>query len=172
LTAVQLRDADGATVELAGVDGEIWIKGRNAVAGYWNRPEETAALRDEDGWLRTGDAGHFDRDGFLYITDRIKDMVITGGENVYPAEVEKVLAGHPGVAEVAVIGTPDQQWGEVVTAVIVPTSGSTIDLAEIQTFARQHLGGYKIPRRVEVVPELPRNASGKVLKRTLRADLA
>ena len=81
-------------------------------AGYWNRPEETAALRDDDGWLRTGDVGHFDVDGFLYITDRAKDMVISGGENVYPAEVEKVLAAHPSIAEVAVIGTPDEQWGE------------------------------------------------------------
>src|SRR3546814_7377127 len=93
LTAVQLRDPEGAVITDAGVDGEIWIRGRNVVRGYWNRPDDTAALLDEDGWLRTGDAGHLDADGFLYITDRIKDMLITGGENVYPAEVEKVLAG-------------------------------------------------------------------------------
>jgi fatty-acyl-CoA synthase len=174
LTAVELRDADGQRIEAAGVDGEIWIKGRNVVKGYWNRPEATAALRDGDGWLRTGDAGRFDADGFLYITDRVKDMLITGGENVYPAEVEKVLAGHPDVAEVAVVGTPDERWGEVVTAVVVPRAGAEPgpDLDAIQSYARQHLGGYKVPRRLHLRPELPRNASGKVLKRELRAQLA
>lgn len=171
LTAVQLRDPDGNVIDEPGVDGEIWVKGRNVVAGYWNRPEETAALRDEEGWLRTGDAGHFDAEGFLYITDRIKDMLITGGENVYPAEVEKVLAGHPAVADVAVIGTPDEQWGEVVTAVVVPKPDATIELEELQAYARQHLGGYKIPRRLFTAEALPRNASGKVLKRELRAEL-
>ncbi len=171
LTAVQLRDPEGTVIDQAGVDGEIWVQGRNVVAGYWNRPEETAALRDANGWLRTGDAGHFDADGFLYITDRIKDMLITGGENVYPAEVEKVLAGHPAVAEVAVIGTPDERWGEVVTAVVVTRPGTTIDLEELQAYARQHLGGYKVPRRLFTSEALPRNASGKVLKRELRAEL-
>jgi len=172
LTEVQLRDGDGTTIVTdADTNGEIWIKGRNAVAGYWNRPEETAALRDDDGWLRTGDVGRFDVDGFLYITDRAKDMVISGGENVYPAEVEKVLAAHPSIAEVAVIGTPDEQWGELVTAVVVVNSGSQLVLDEVQDFARQHLGGYKVPRRLELVDELPRNASGKVLKRTLRDQL-
>jgi len=172
LTAVEIRDPDGRVITEPGVDGEIWIKGRNVVSGYWNRPEETAALHDEDGWLRTGDAGHLDAEGFLYITDRIKDMLITGGENVYPAEVEKVLAGHPAIAEVAVIGTPDEQWGEVVTAVVVTKPDQTLDLDELQTFARQHLGGYKVPRRMHLVDALPRNASGKVLKRDLRAELA
>jgi fatty-acyl-CoA synthase len=172
LTAVELRDGDGSTViDDADTNGEIWIKGRNAVAGYWNRPDETAALRDADGWLRTGDVGRFDVDGFLYITDRAKDMVISGGENVYPAEVEKVLAGHPAIAEVAVIGTPDEQWGELVTAIVVTTEGSTLDLDDLQSYARQHLGGYKIPRRLETVEILPRNASGKVLKRNLREQL-
>lgn len=172
LTAVEIRDADGGRIDRAGVDGEIWIKGRNVVAGYWRRPEETAALHDREGWLRTGDAGHLDEDGFLYITDRIKDMLISGGENVYPAEVEKVLAGHPAVADVAVIGTPDERWGEVVTAVVVPTPQSDLDLDTIQAFARQHLGGYKVPRRLHLTAELPRNASGKVLKRDLRDELS
>ncbi len=171
LTAVQLRDGDGSTIiGDARTNGEIWIKGRSCVAGYWNRADETAALRDADGWLRTGDVGQFDEDGFLYITDRAKDMVISGGENVYPAEVEKVLAAHPAIADVAVIGVPDEQWGELVTAVVV-AAGEAPDLDDIQTFARQQLGGYKVPRRLEVIAELPRNASGKVLKRTLREQL-
>lgn len=172
LTAVQLRDPAGAVISEAGVDGEIWIRGRNVVRGYWNRPDDTAALLDADGWLRTGDAGHLDADGFLYITDRIKDMLLTGGENVYPAEVEKVLAGHPDIADVAVIGTPDQQWGEVVTAVVVPRPGVSVELDAVQAYARERLGGYKVPRRLHLTDELPRNASGKVLKRDLRAELA
>lgn len=172
LTAVEIRDPEGRPIDDAGVDGEIWIKGRNVVAGYWNRPEETAALRDENGWLRTGDAGHFDADGYLYITDRIKDMLISGGENVYPAEVEKVLAAHPDIADVAVVGTPDERWGEVVTAVVVARPGAEVDLDSVQTFARTQLGGYKVPRRLELVAELPRNASGKVLKRDLRDSIS
>lgn len=172
LTAVEIRDADGAAITEAGVDGEIWIKGRNVVAGYWNRPEATAALRDDEGWLRTGDAGHLDAEGYLFITDRIKDMLITGGENVYPAEVEKVLAGHPDVAEVAVIGTPDERWGEVVTAVVVPRAGAEVGLDAVQAHARQHLGGYKVPRRIHLLDQLPRNASGKVLKHALRDALS
>jgi fatty-acyl-CoA synthase len=171
LTAVEIRDAAGTPITEAGVDGEIWIKGRNVVAGYWNRPEATAALRDEGGWLRTGDAGHLDAEGYLYITDRIKDMLITGGENVYPAEVEKVLAGHPDIAEVAVIGTPDERWGEAVTAVVVARPGATVDLDAVQAHARQHLGGYKVPRRLHLVDQLPRNASGKVQKHALRDAL-
>jgi fatty-acyl-CoA synthase len=171
LTAVELRDPDGAVIDQPAVDGEIWVRGRNIVQGYWNRPDETAAVRDADGWLRTGDAGHFDADGFLYITDRIKDMLVTGGENVYPAEVEKVLVAHPAVAEVAVIGTPDERWGEAVTAVVVARPGETVDLADLQAHARQHLGGYKVPRRLHVVDALPRNAAGKVLKRDLRVEL-
>lgn len=172
LTAVEIRDAEGRPITAPDTDGEIWIKGRNVVEGYWNRPEATAALRDADGWLRTGDAGRFDADGYLSITDRIKDMLITGGENVYPAEVEKVLASHPDLAEVAVIGTPDERWGEAVTAVVVPRSGAEVTLDAVQAHARQHLGGYKVPRRLHVVDQLPRNASGKVLKHTLRDDLA
>jgi fatty-acyl-CoA synthase len=171
LTAVEIRDAAGRAITSPNVDGEIWIRGRNVVRGYWGRPHDTAELFDDAGWLRTGDAGHLDADGFLYITDRIKDMLITGGENVYPAEVEKVLAGHPDIAEVAVIGTPDETWGEVVTAVVVPRSGATIELAELQAYARAHLGGYKVPRRLQSVQALPRNASGKVLKRELRTGL-
>jgi fatty-acyl-CoA synthase len=172
MTSVELRDPEGRVIDEPSVDGEIWAKGRCMVPGYWNRPEETEALHDADGWLRTGDAARFDEDGYLYITDRIKDMIITGGENVYPAEVEKVIAGHPDVAEVAVVGLPDDRWGEAVSAVVVPAPGATPDLDGLQYFAREHLGGYKVPRRLHLVEHLPRNASGKVLKRQLRADLA
>ncbi len=172
MTEVQLRDLEGKVVEAAGVDGEIWAKGRCMVQGYWNRPAETAELHDEDGWLRTGDAARYDADGYLYITDRIKDMIITGGENVYPAEVEKALAAHPAVAEVAVVGVPDERWGEAVCAVTTLAPGESLTLDELQAYAREHLGGYKVPRRLHIAEELPRNASGKVLKRNLRADLA
>ena len=170
-TAVQLRDEAGRVIDAPGVDGEIWAKGTSMVSGYWNRPAETAELLDADGWLRTGDAARFDDEGYLFITDRVKDMIISGGENVYPAEVEKVLVTHPAVAEVAVIGTPDERWGESVCAVVVLRGGATLDLDELQAHARRHLGGYKVPRRLHVVNELPRNASGKVLKRNLRARL-
>ncbi len=171
-TAVQLRDEQGRVIDTPGVDGEIWAKGASMSRGYWNRPAETAELLDADGWLRTGDAARMDDEGYLYITDRVKDMIISGGENVYPAEVEKVLVTHPSIAEVAVIGTPDGRWGETVCAVTVLVPGATLDLDDLQAHARQHLGGYKVPRRLHVVSELPRNASGKVLKRALRADLA
>jgi len=172
MTAVQLRDLQGNVIEEAGVDGEIWAKGRCMVQGYWNRPAETAALHDEDGWLRTGDAARYDEDGYLYITDRIKDMIITGGENVYPAEVEKALTAHPAIAEVAVVGVPDERWGEAVCAVAILAPGASLTLDELQAYAREHLGGYKVPRRLHLAAELPRNASGKVLKRNIRADLA
>jgi fatty-acyl-CoA synthase len=172
LTEVQLRDGTGAPVTEADAVGEIWIRGRNVVRGYWNRPDETAAAFDEDGWFRTGDAGRFDEDGFLFITDRVKDMLISGGENVYPAEVEKVLVAHPQVADVAVVGTPDERWGEIVTAVVVAAGDDEPTLDSIQAFARESLGGYKVPRRVHVVDELPRNASGKVLKNQIRDTLA
>ena len=172
MTEVQLRDLEGNVIEEVGVDGEIWAKGRCMVQGYWNRPAETAELHDEHGWLRTGDAARYDADGYLYITDRIKDMIITGGENVYPAEVEKALAAHPAIAEVAVVGVPDERWGEAVCAVVTLAPGASLTLDELQAYAREHLGGYKVPRRLHIAEELPRNASGKVLKRNIRADLA
>lgn len=168
-TEVEIRDPLGQPVP-TGVDGEIWARGDAMVRGYWNRPEETAALHDEAGWMRTGDAGHLDEDGHLRITDRIKDMIISGGENVYPAQVEKVLAGHPDIAEVAVIGTPDERWGEAVTAIVVPRGERPLELEDLRTFARPHLAGYKLPRRVETVGRLPRNASGKVQKHLLRQE--
>jgi long-chain acyl-CoA synthetase len=138
------------------------------MAGYFNRPEETAAALTPDGWLRTGDGGYLDEDGHLFLTDRIKDMVVTGGENVYPVEVEEALAHHPAVADVAVIGVPDERWGEAVKALVIPAPGATIAAEDLIAFARGRLAGYKLPRSVEFVDELPRTLSGKVLKRELR----
>jgi acyl-CoA synthetase (AMP-forming)/AMP-acid ligase II len=138
------------------------------MAGYWRKPEADAAAFAPDGWLRSGDAGHLDEDGYLYVSDRIKDMIISGGENIYPAEIERVLAEYPGVADVAVIGVPDETWGEVGKAMVVPVPDSDFDPDGLLAYCREHLAGYKCPASVEVVAELPRNATGKVLKRQLR----
>jgi acyl-CoA synthetase (AMP-forming)/AMP-acid ligase II len=135
--------------------------------GYWKQPEATEeALRG--GWMHTGDAGVLDEEGYLYIQDRVKDMVVSGGENIYPRVVEEVLFKHPAVAEVAVIGVPDEQWGETIKAVIVLRSGMTATTEEIIDFCRGKLGGFERPRSVDFVDSLPRTPSGKVLKRVLR----
>jgi long-chain acyl-CoA synthetase len=139
------------------------------MAGYWNNPAATAAALTPDGWFRTGDAGYRDAEGFLYLHDRVKDMIVTGGENVYPIEVENVLMRHPQVADVAVIGVPDETWGEAVKAVVVPAPGGTPTPDELIAFCRQHLAGYKCPKSVDFATTLPRNPSGKLLKRELRA---
>ena len=167
-TEVSLVDERGERVIEPGQRGEICCRGPNVTAGYWAQPDATAAAFDSAGWLHTGDGGYLDVDGFLYVLDRVKDMVITGGENVYPAEVESVLYSHPAVAEVAVIGVPDGRWGERVTAVVVPVEGMTVTLEDIREFASPHLARYKLPLRLDVVPLLPRNAAGKVLKHQLR----
>ena len=156
----------------AGAVGEVWLRAPNVMAGYYDRPEETAGALMADGWLRTGDGGYRDDDGYLFLTDRIKDMIVTGGENVYPVEVEEVLAQYPGVADVAVIGVPDERWGEAVTALVIPAAGAAVGAGELVAFARQKLAGYKLPRTVEFVAELPRSPAGKVLKRELRARYA
>jgi long-chain acyl-CoA synthetase len=168
---VDLRIADPATGEQLGPDqvGEVWLRAPNVTPGYFKRPEETAAAVTVDGWLRTGDGGYTDADGYLFLTDRIKDMIVSGGENVYPAEVEEVLSQHPAVAEVAVIGVPDERWGEVVTALIVLGDDSEPSARELVEFARHRLAGYKLPRALEFVTQLPRTPTGKVLKRDLRA---
>jgi acyl-CoA synthetase (AMP-forming)/AMP-acid ligase II len=155
-------------VELRVVDGEVWLRAPNVMPGYFNRPEETAAALTPDGWLRTGDGGFLDENGYLFLTDRIKDMIVSGGENVYPVEVEEALAQHPDVAEVAVIGVPDVRWGEAVKAFVVVRPESTPSPEELISFARERLAGYKLPRSVEFVDDLPHTASGKVLKRELR----
>jgi long-chain acyl-CoA synthetase len=161
------RPLPGVDVRLDG--GEICVRGPQVMAGYWRRPEETAAVLDADGWLRTGDAGVLDADGYLYVTDRIKDVIVTGGENVSPAEIEAVLRRHPAVADVAVVGVPDDRWGEAVRAFVVAAPGAVLDAADLDAFARRHLAGFKCPKGFEVVDDLPRSASGKVLKRELRA---
>jgi long-chain acyl-CoA synthetase len=155
-------------VELKIVDGEVWLRAPNVTPGYFNRPEETAAALTDDGWLKTGDGGYLDDDGYLFLTDRIKDMIVSGGENVYPVEVEEALAQHPDVAEVAVIGVPDERWGETVKALVVARAGRSPTADELVAFARERLAGYKLPRSVEFVDDLPRTPSGKVLKRKLR----
>jgi long-chain acyl-CoA synthetase len=148
--------------------GEVWLRAPNVTPGYFNRPDETAAALTADGWLRTGDGGYVDEQGYLFLTDRIKDMIVSGGENVYPIEVEEALSQHPGVADVAVIGVPDERWGEAVKALVVPLPGSRPTARELVVFARERLAGYKLPRVVEFVDDLPRTPSGKVLKRELR----
>jgi long-chain acyl-CoA synthetase len=167
---VGLRIVDPSTGQDRGPRevGEVWLRAPNVMAGYFNRPQETAAALTADGWLRTGDGGYLDQEGYLFLTDRIKDMIVSGGENVYPVEVEEALAQHPAVDEVAVVGVPDERWGETVKALIVlrPDAGASAD--ELVAFARGRIASYKLPRIVEFVDELPRTPSGKVLKRELR----
>ncbi|KOV83862.1 long-chain fatty acid--CoA ligase [Nocardia sp. NRRL S-836] len=148
--------------------GEIEVQGPNVTPGYWNDPVATAAAFTPDGWFRTGDIGRLDDDGFLHVVDRLKDMYISGGENVYPAEVENAIADHPDVAEVAVVGVPDDRWGEVGRAFVRPRDGAAVDPAGLREFLLPRLAKYKIPVHVEVVAELPRTGSGKVLKSALR----
>jgi acyl-CoA synthetase (AMP-forming)/AMP-acid ligase II len=148
--------------------GEIAIRSAANMIGYWNLPEATARTIDAEGWLRSGDAGYLDEDGYLFIHDRVKDMIISGGENVYPAEVENAVYGHPDVAEVAVIGVPDPKWGEAVKAVVVRKPGHEPTPEEIIAWARQRIAGFKAPKSVDFIDALPRNASGKILRRELR----
>jgi acyl-CoA synthetase (AMP-forming)/AMP-acid ligase II len=151
--------------------GEILIRGECLFSGYWRDPDATAAAFTADGWYRTGDIGMLTADGYLYILDRARDMVISGGENIYPAEVEAVLARHPAVAEVAVIGRPDPAWGEAVHAVITPAGGSDPSAEEIIAWCRDRLAHFKCPKSVEFTGALPRTTTGKVLKRELRSKL-
>jgi acyl-CoA synthetase (AMP-forming)/AMP-acid ligase II len=151
----------------AGVLGEIVVRGPQLMKGYWNRPQETAATL-RDGWLHTGDAGMLDEMGYLYVQDRIKDMIVSGGENVYPSVVENVLYQHPEVAEVAVIGVPDERWGETVKALVVLQTGAAASADELIVFCRDKLAGFERPRSVDFVQALPRTPTGKVLKRLLR----
>jgi acyl-CoA synthetase (AMP-forming)/AMP-acid ligase II len=156
----------------AGTPGELLIRGECLFSGYWRDPVATAAAFAEGGWYRTGDIARLTPDGYLYILDRARDMIISGGENIYPAEVEAVLARHPAVAEAAVVGRPDPTWGEAVHAVIIPEPGSSASPEEIITWCRDELAHFKCPRTVEFADSLPRTTTGKVLKRELRARLA
>ena len=168
---VEMRVVDPATGADAAVGevGEVWMRGPTVMKGYYGRPDQTAAVITDGGWLRTGDAGYLDDDGYLYLTDRVKDMIISGGENIYPAEVENVLFACPGVREVAVVGVPDDEWGESVLAIVVPDVGVELEPAAVIAFARQRLAHYKCPKVVELRNEpLPLNPTGKVLRRDLR----
>ena len=167
---VDLRIVDPMTDEdlPAHTVGEVWLRAPNVMAGYFHRPDETAAAITPDGWLRTGDGGYVDEAGYLFLTDRVKDMIVSGGENVYPIEVEEVLAQHPDVADVTVIGVPDARWGEAVKALVVTRDGAKPTADQLVAFARERLAGYKLPRSIDFVDEFPRTPTGKVLKRELR----
>ncbi|MGB1906585.1 MAG: long-chain-fatty-acid--CoA ligase [Spongiibacter sp.] len=150
-----------------GETGELLIRSATVMSGYWKQPEKTAATL-VDGWLHTGDAGYVDEDGFFYIRDRLKDMIVSGGENIYPAEIENTLFSHPAIQDVAVIAVPDEKFGEAALAVCVLKPDTTVTDEDLVAFCRERLAGYKIPRRYAFVDELPRNPSGKILKRVLR----
>lgn len=167
---IAVADLTTGTVAPTGT-GEVLIRGSGVMTGYWEREDESRRAIDRDGWLHTGDVGEIDQDGILTIRDRLKDMIITGGENVYPAEVENVLRLHPEILEVAVVGLPDERWGEAVTAYIVPRDAASFDQDAIRHWARTMLAGYKCPKRVHLVEDLPRNANGKILRRHLRPNV-
>ncbi len=166
---VEIKIVDSATMDdLAdGEVGEVWLRGPQVMTGYANRPDDTRAAMPGDGWLRTGDAGYLE-DGYLFLKDRVKDMVITGGENVYPAEVENALMPHPDVLDVGVIGVPDEKWGETVKAIVVAQPGTSPDPAELIAWCRDRLAHFKCPTSVDFMDVLPRNPSGKILKTELR----
>jgi acyl-CoA synthetase (AMP-forming)/AMP-acid ligase II len=164
---VELIGDDGRAVA-PGEVGEITVRGEQLMMGYWGRPDATAEMIDEDGWARTGDLGRLDEEGFLHVVDRKKDMVVTGGFNVYPTEVENVVSTLPAVAEVAVVGVPDETWGEALKAVVVVRADHRLTADEVVEVCRRHLATYKKPRSVEFVAELPKTGSGKIMRRRLR----
>ncbi len=165
---IKILGPDGEELPQGDV-GEVVTRSSNNMLGYWNLPDATAKTVSADGWIRTGDAGYMDADGYLFIHDRMKDMIISGGENIYPAEVESAIFGHPAVQEVAVFGVPDDKWGESVKAVCVPKPGMTVEEADIIAWARERIAPFKCPRSIDVIEALPRNASGKILRKDLRA---
>ena len=171
LSFTSIRIVDEANQPVAtGERGEICVKGPNVMRGYWNRPDATAAAIDKEGWFHSGDIGYFDEDGFLFICDRLKDMIISGGENIFPVEVESAILSHEAVGEVAVIGIPDEKWGEAVHAIIVPRDGASVTEDEILDHCRPQIAKYKLPRAMTIRSEpLPLSGAGKVLKRELRA---
>ncbi|WP_371231865.1 fatty acid--CoA ligase [Pseudomonas sp. QE6] len=164
---VAVVGADGRRLP-PGEVGEVVIRSPQNMAGYWKQEDDTARVIDADGWLRSGDAGYMDADGYLYIHDRVKDMIISGGENIYPAEVESAIYGHPAVADVAVIGVPDERWGEAVKAMVVLRSGAPADVDGILAWARERIAGFKVPKSIDFIDAMPRNPAGKLLRRALR----
>jgi fatty-acyl-CoA synthase len=167
-TDVKLVDGYGAEIHEPHKQGEVLVRGPNVTPGYWGLPEATRLAIDAKGWFHTGDAAYFDEEGLLTISDRIKDMIISGGENVYPAEVENALMRHPAIAEVAVIGEPNPKWGETIVAIAALKPGQILTVEELREFASESLARYKLPRRLEIIATLPRNATGKILKYQLR----
>lgn len=172
LSEIRLIDEKGAAIAAPNVKGEICMRGENVTPGYWNRPQATAEALDKEGWFRSGDIGYLDAEGYLYVCDRLKDMIISGGENIYPAEIENVLYAHPAVAEVAVVGAPDARWGERAVAFVALKPNTLLSLEEMQNFAADRLARYKLPRELRLVDALPRNSNGKVLKTELRQRCA
>jgi fatty-acyl-CoA synthase len=166
---IEIRDDAGKRVA-PGVDGEICLRGPKVTRGYWKDPAKTAAAFFGD-WFRSGDVGYLDDDGFLYLTDRKKDMIISGGENIASSEVERVIYEMPQVCEVAVIGMPDPRWGERPVAVVVLTDNAALELPDLTDHCRKRLAAFKVPKQLIIRDHLPRNPSGKVLKRVLRAEL-
>jgi len=171
MDGVELRIVDPETLDdkPVGEVGEVWIRSTQVMKGYWNQPSETEKSVLPDGWFRSGDAGYLDDDGYLFIHDRVKDMIVSGAENVYPAEVENALMSHPAIADVAVIGVPDERWGETVKAVVVKAPGADVTDKEIIAFARERLAHFKCPTSVDWAESLPRSPSGKLLKKDIRA---
>ena len=167
---VQIRDPSGIQVE-QGREGEVCVRGPNIMKGYYDNPEATREAFWDNGWLRSGDVGLLDEDGYLYIVDRLKDMIITGGENVYSLEVEDVLYTHSDVQECAVIGSPDKEWGEIVTAFIIPQPNRIIDEKKMKDFLKSRLSAYKVPKQIYTVEDFPRSPAGKILKRNMRNRL-
>ena len=165
---VRIVDPDTGRDRPRGEVGELWTRSVQNMKGYWGKPEESAAALTADGWLRTGDAGFMDAEGYLFLTDRVKDMIVSGGENVYPAEVENALMSHPAVADAAVIGVPSERWGETVKAVVVLAPGAEAGDEELLAHCRERLARYKCPTSIDRAAALPRNPSGKILKKDLR----
>jgi len=163
---VKVVDPDTGVEVPVGEQGELWFRSPQLMKGYLNRPDATAESITPEGWFRTGDIGRVDDGGYIFVEDRLKDMIISGGENIYSIEVERVLAEHPAVTEVAVIGVPDEKWGESVKAVV--TLDGDVSERDLIAFAREHLAAYKCPKSVDIVDELPRNPTGKILKKDLR----
>ena len=165
---LKVVDPETGAQRQPGEFGELWTRSGQNMLGYFNNPEATARTINPDGWLRTGDGGYIDADGYIFLTDRLKDVIISGGENVYPTEVENVIASHPAIAEVAVIGVPSDRWGETVKAIAVLRPDHEVGAQDVIGFCRQHLAGYKCPTSVDFADVLPRNPTGKLLKAALR----
>jgi len=169
---IQIRDADEGLPVPPNTYGEVWTRSNQNCAGYFRQSEATADLFDSEGWLRTGDGGYLDADGYLYLTDRVKDMIITGGENVFPREVEDALRTHPSVLDAAVVGVSDSHWGQRVAAAVVLHPGCLLETDELVAYSREQLAGYKCPTIIREYTELPRNATGKVLRRIIREEMS